>query len=122
QGQRMASIVRDVRQVLAVAFRRPDADTELLNRFAANRDETAFAELVSRHGPAVLRICRGFLNHADADDAFQATFFVLARRAGSLVNVASLGGWLVGVAGRVSRQFRRQRWRRSAVESHYQPP
>jgi RNA polymerase sigma factor (sigma-70 family) len=117
----MASLTRDLRHVLAVAFRRPDADAELLARFVAARDEAAFAELVHRHGPAVLRVCRSLLNSADADDAFQATFFVLARRAESLTNIRSLSGWLVGVAGRVARQLRRNGWRRAVVENEYRP-
>jgi RNA polymerase sigma factor (sigma-70 family) len=117
----MASLTRDLRHVLAVAFRRPDADAELLARFVAARDEAAFAEIVHRHGPAVLRVCRSLLTSADADDAFQATFFVLARRAESLREVRSLGGWLVGVAGRVARQLRRSGWRRAVVENEYRP-
>jgi RNA polymerase sigma factor (sigma-70 family) len=117
----MASLTRDLRHVLAVAFRRPDADSELLGRFVAARDEAAFAEIVHRHGPAVLRVCRSLLNSADADDAFQTTFFVLARRAESLTDVRSLGGWLVGVAGRVARQLRRNGWRRAVVENEYRP-
>jgi RNA polymerase sigma factor (sigma-70 family) len=117
----MASLTRDLRHGLAVAFRRTDMDAELLTRFVAARDEAAFAEIVHRHGPAVLRVCRSLLSHADADDAFQATFFVLARRAESLTNVRSLGGWLVGVAGRVARQLRRSGWRRAVVEKAYVP-
>jgi RNA polymerase sigma factor (sigma-70 family) len=113
----MASLTRDLRHVLAVAFRRPDTDAELIGRFVAARDEAAFAEIVHRHGPSVLRVCRSLLNSADADDAFQATFFVLARRAESLTNIRSLGGWLVGVAGRVARQLRRNGWRRAVVEN-----
>jgi RNA polymerase sigma factor (sigma-70 family) len=117
----MASLTHDLRHVLAVAFRRPDADGDLLARFTRTRDEAAFAEIVRRHGPAVLRVCRSLVPHADADDAFQATFFVLARRAESLAGVASLGGWLVGVAGRVARQLRRQGWRRAEVERAFRP-
>jgi RNA polymerase sigma factor (sigma-70 family) len=117
----MASLARDLRHVLAVAFPRAECDADLLGRFAASRDEAAFAELVRRHGPVVLRVCRGLLNPADADDAFQATFFVLARRAATLSDVRSLGGWLIGVAGRVARQLRRDRWRRAEVESEYRP-
>src|SRR5262245_38769745 len=117
----MASLTYDLRHFLAVAFRRPDSDSDLLARFAAIRDEAAFAEIVRRHGPAVLRVCRSLLSHADADDAFQATFFVLARRAESLRDVRSLGGWLVGVAGRVARQLRKAEWRRAAVEKEYRP-
>ena len=80
----------------------PDAD--LLARFAAGRDEAAFTELVRRHGPVVYRVCRR-LAPASADDAFQAVFLILACRAGSVRTPAAVGSWLLGVAGRVTRQM-----------------
>ncbi len=81
-------------------------DAQLLEWFTTRRDETAdlaFRALVERHGPMVLRVCRGVLrdNH-DADDAFQATFLVLVRRAGSLWVRDSLGPWLNQVAFRTA--------------------
>ncbi|MHB1559723.1 MAG: efflux RND transporter periplasmic adaptor subunit [Isosphaeraceae bacterium] len=92
------------------------ADVELLARFLADRGaggESAFAALVTRHGPMVLRVCRGELNdlHA-AEDAFQATFLVLARQARSIRERSSLSSWLFGVARRVARRARRDRARR----------
>ena len=70
-------------------------DRQLVERFAASRDqeaELAFAALVQRHGPMVLRVCRSILrNHQDAQDAFQATFLILARKAGTLWVQDSLG-------------------------------
>ena len=76
---------------------------ELLGRFRASGDEAAFAALVARHGPMVLATCRRILpQQADADDAFQATFLVLARRAGAIVDPDRLAPWLHGVARRVS--------------------
>ncbi len=78
-------------------------DGELLERFVSGRDETAFAALVSRHGPMVLGICRRLLRHAqDAEDAFQATFLVLVRKAGGIGRRELLGNWLYGVAVRVA--------------------
>jgi RNA polymerase sigma factor (sigma-70 family) len=78
-------------------------DRQLLDLFVASRDEAAFTALVERHGPMVLRVCGEVLaNHHDAQDAFQATFLVLARCAGSIRSRDSLASWLYGVASRVS--------------------
>src|SRR5262245_52763604 len=78
-------------------------DRQLLDRFAAQRDEAAFAELVCRHGPMVLSACRRVLRHAhDAEDAFQAAFLVLAKKAGSIRQGDSVGGWLYQVAHRLA--------------------
>ncbi len=82
-------------------------DKELLRRFVATQDEAAFAGLVKRHGPVVLGMCRKMLRHAqDAEDAFQATFLVLARKAKSIRKQESVGGWLYGVAYRVANKMR----------------
>jgi RNA polymerase sigma factor (sigma-70 family) len=86
-----------------------DPDAHLLARFLADRDEDAFAGLVRRHGSLVYGTCCRILgNRADADDAFQATFFVLARRAPSLKTDRGLGPWLHGVARRVAAKLRSQ--------------
>ena len=88
---------------------------ELLDRFAAQRDEAAFAALVNRHGPMVLATCRRILpDHADADDAFQATFLILARKARSIGDPDRLAPWLHGVARRVAGKARANRGRRQA--------
>src|SRR4051794_6182852 len=86
------------------------SDRQLLERFVARRDaagEAAFAALVSRHGPIVLGVCRQLLgDRHHAEDAFQAVFLVLARKARSLREPELLGNWLYGVALRTARKVR----------------
>jgi RNA polymerase sigma factor (sigma-70 family) len=97
-------------------------DAELVRRFAVCRDEGAFAALLRRHGPMVLGVCRRVLGdwHA-SEDAFQATFLVLARKASSIRRRASVGCWLYGVArqmavrARAAAASRRKREQRAAV-------
>ncbi len=90
------------------------ADAQLLERFLARRDESAFTALVERHGPLVLATCRSVLHDPDsAEDAFQATFLILVRKAGVVRNRTALGGWLHRVARRVAVQANTDtRWRR----------
>ena len=92
-------------------------DGELLARFVATRDEAAFEGLVARLGPMVLGVARRMLgDRGDADDAFQATFLVLVRRARSVGRGDLIGPWLHGVAVRVCRKARAQASRRQARE------
>ena len=91
------------------------SDAQLLDRFVSDRDATAehaFEVLVRRHGPMVLSVCRSVLgDQHEAEDAFQATFLVLARRAASLRDPANLGPWLYGVARRTSQKAKARRSR-----------
>ncbi len=82
-------------------------DQELLNHFRSERDEAAFHALLRRHGSMVLDVCRNVLgNEADAEDAFQATFLILAQKAGAIRNQSSVGSWLHGVAYRTALKAR----------------
>lgn len=93
------------------------SDTELLARFVAEQDGSAFAEIVRRHGPVVLAACRRAVrHHHDADDVFQAVFLTLARRAGDARGPHLLGSWLYRVAIRVVWRARRAAARRRAYE------
>jgi RNA polymerase sigma factor (sigma-70 family) len=90
---------------------------DLLRRFASGRDPVALEVLVARHGPMVLGVCRRVLgNRHSAEDAFQATFLVLARKAGAIRDPDRLGPWLHGVAHRVAVRARADLARRNARE------
>jgi RNA polymerase sigma factor (sigma-70 family) len=101
--------------------RTPDGD--LLERFARDRDERAFEELVRRHGPLVWAVCRQLLaHHADAEDAFQAVFLALVRGAETIREGRALPAWLHGVAVRVAMKVRRDAVRRRQREQKASVP
>src|SRR5437879_9154 len=106
-------------------------DGQLLGRFIEHQDETAFAALVRRHGPMVLGVCRRLLrHHHDAEDAFQATFLVLVRKAPTVWPRDLVGNWLYGVACRTAlkartlaaRNARRERQVKDMPELAVVPP
>jgi RNA polymerase sigma factor (sigma-70 family) len=120
-----APVLRQFVASLRQALRPPDgqslSDAHLLERFLADRDESAFATLVHRHGPVVLGVCRRVLRHAqDAEDAFQATFLVLAQKARSVRRRGALASWLYTVAFRAALEARAAR--RSRAEREQQVP
>jgi RND family efflux transporter MFP subunit len=119
-SQDIGAVLQSVDTLFRVGTVTGLADGELLERFVdrpGDGAEVAFAALVQRHGPMVLRVCQGELQdlHA-AEDAFQATFLILARKAGSIRKRASMASWLFGVARRVARRARVERTRRIAHE------
>ena len=114
------AVLRQIHTLFTAGSSNGVSDRQLLERFLARRDavaELAFATLVERHGPMVLGVCRRILADAhEAEDAFQATFLVLVRQAGSIRVDGSLGRWLYGVAKRVSVHARANNRRRQARE------
>ncbi len=114
------AVLRQIHTLFTVGSSQGLSDRQLLDRFVAHRDavaELAFATLVERHGPMVLGVCRRILADShEAEDAFQATFLVLVRQAGSIRVDGSLGRWLYGVATRVATHARANARRRQARE------
>jgi RNA polymerase sigma-70 factor (ECF subfamily) len=110
-------LLRFIRKVGAAESDADLTDSHLLARFAAARDEAAFAALVRRHGQMVLGVCRRVLADAHAaEDAFQATFLVLVRKAASIGRPDRLANWLYGVAYRTSLKSRSGEARRRGTE------
>src|SRR5437764_2487419 len=102
-----------LRRAILARSKADRTDGQLLGDYLSRRDEAAVAALVRRHGPMVWGVCRRIAgNTSDADDAFQATFLVLVRRAASLQSPDQVAGWLHGVASRTALKARAVRSRR----------
>jgi RNA polymerase sigma factor (sigma-70 family) len=113
----MATSVQAVLDQVRAIATLEQADQHLLNRFVTQRDEAAFAAIVQRHGPMVLSVCRRVAGCAqDAEDAFQAAFVVLARKAAEVRKQESLNSWLHGVAFRLASKLRLAELRRHRHE------
>src|SRR5262249_21171591 len=124
----IATVFRHIRKIIGLPKGDDLPDGQLLQRFVESRDESAFELLVQRYGSMGLGVCRRILHDPnDADDAFQATFLVLVRRAASLHRGSPLGSWLYGVAYRVALKARanaarrRERERQKVDMSHDHP-
>jgi RNA polymerase sigma factor (sigma-70 family) len=114
--EQMRSALQQIRKLVSLA-ETAVPDQELLGRFVDHSDEAAFAALVQRHGDMVLGVCRRVLHDAHhADDAWQATFLVLARKAASVRQRQSVGSWLHGVAFHAAANMKRNLARRRAHE------
>ncbi len=115
-GSNLQTALADASQCVEPS--QPTPDQELLTRFLEGRDERAFADIMKRHGGMVLGVCKRMLKNVhDAEDACQAVFLVLARKANSIRKTGSLASWLHGVAWLVSNKLRVRQTRRAAKEA-----
>jgi RNA polymerase sigma factor (sigma-70 family) len=111
-----SNVIQQLRRTVLLQDGAGLTDGEVLGCFIEHRDDAAFAALVKRHGPLVWGVCRRLLSHHDAEDAFQATFLVLSRKAASILPREMLANWLYGVARQVALHSSRTAARRRAKE------
>jgi RNA polymerase sigma factor (sigma-70 family) len=115
-------VIDYLRRVVAPCDVEEATDGQLMDSFVVHRDQGAFEAILRRHGPMVLGVCRRVLHHVqDAEDAFQATFLVLVRRANSVSPRDRVGNWLYGVAYRTALEAKRAAARRRAKEREAPP-
>jgi RNA polymerase sigma factor (sigma-70 family) len=113
----MNGVLRHLRRAALLSVGDGPSDAHLLQSFLARRDEAAFEALLRRYGPMVLGVCRRVLRNVhDAEDAFQATFLVLARKAGSIRSMQVVASWLYGVAYRTAMKARAMNAKRREKE------
>src|SRR5271165_910661 len=116
------NVVKHLRSVLGRQDTTRMTDGDLLSLYIRQRDEAAFEALLHRHGPTVLGVCRRVLrNPHDAEDAFQASFLVLIRKAATIRSPRTIGTWLYGVAYRTSLHARNAAIKRRAKEAEVPP-
>jgi RNA polymerase sigma factor (sigma-70 family) len=117
----MSSVMNSLRRAVLAGCQADLTDGQLLENYLSRRDEAAVAALVRRHGPMVWGVCRRIArNHHDAEDAFQATFLVLVRKAASVRPREMVGNWLYGVARRTALKARATAAKRQARERQVQ--
>ena len=113
----LSAVLRQVRKLAVAPGIEGRSDAELLEAFLSQQDAAAFAAVVQRHGPMVLNVCHRVLHQReDAEDAFQATFLILARKAASVRKRPALASWLHGVASRMALSIKRAAARRRSHE------
>jgi RNA polymerase sigma factor (sigma-70 family) len=113
----MKHVLRHLRRAAVLSVEEGPSDAQLLEAFLLRRDEVAFEALLRRHGPMVLGVCQRVLRNVhDAEDALQATFLVLARKAGSIRSRQVVGSWLYGVAYRTAMKARGMNAKRQMKE------
>src|SRR5262245_36460846 len=113
----MDAVLRQLRDAVLSPDAVGLADARLLESFLVHQDEVAFEALLRRHGGMVMGVCRRLLNNPhDAEDAFQATFLVLVRKAASIAPREMVGNWLYGVAYQTALKARAVAARRRATE------
>src|SRR5437667_6162706 len=113
----LTNVLQHLRTMVHARTYEETSDRELLERFLAEREEAAFVALLKRHGPMVLQVCRRIhRNEHDAEDVFQATFLLLARKADSIRKLDSVASWLHGVAHRLALEAKKKGTTRQAFE------
>src|SRR5262249_18238400 len=106
-SEKMRAVIRHLRAAALASKKDGPTDGQLLESFLVRREEAAFEALLRRHGPMGLDVCRRILRNVhDAEDAFQATFLILARKAASVNPREMVGNWLYGVAYRTAMKAR----------------
>src|SRR5437660_1458225 len=116
-SSQMSDVIQHLRRTVLLRHGADVTDGQLLEDFIRRRDEAALAALVQRHGPLVWGLCRRILsNYHDAEDAFQATFLVLVRKAASVAPREMVANWLYGVAYQTALKARATTTRRRARE------
>jgi RNA polymerase sigma factor (sigma-70 family) len=122
-ANRFSVLLRRIDAQLSNAAVHRGSDRQLLERFVADREEKAFSALLSRYGSMVLHVCRRVLPEPhDAEDAFQATFLLLVKKAGSIRKRESVASWLHGTAYRLAVHLRRQTSKRKKREQEHEAP